>query len=356
MPNPNLTEADLPPIYISEAHYDDMGAILDRLGIEYSPVESVSLANLSDAIVLLNCSFSWRDEIDKSEVEGFVERGGTLMASDLTAPAISSFTRARFQSGDWGDYVPARIEDQEMVELLGQDQIELDFDTAIKEPTKLPNGATPLLRAENRNSVIAYKFSYGQGQAVYTTFHNHSQPSEVEDALLQVLLMVPIAESTGSTVTETYTTLVEDVDESEDDETALIDADSGNTTVIYDQTNEDDTETDVITHDETIEVRFALKSGDDEIARSIPAGETLQLGRTDFNGFVDEDIVSYISRDHFELRYQDSSDPLIEIRDTDSANGTKIGDTDISDGGFYNLKSGATLNLAKGYITLELSY
>ena len=200
MPQGDLAYSDIPPIYVSSPNYDDMGAILDRLGISYTDLDMVDLSMANGGVVMLNCSFSWQEEVDLDALERFVADGGTLMASDLTSDAIEYFTNATFGSGGWGNSVPAEVVDPELVELLGQETLELDFDTAIDEPERLPTGATPLLKASDRDSVIAYKFSYQRGTVVYTVFHNHSQPTDVEDALLQALLMVPIAESANTTV------------------------------------------------------------------------------------------------------------------------------------------------------------
>lgn len=35
MERTELTAADIPPIYVSSSGYDDMGSILDRMGIDY---------------------------------------------------------------------------------------------------------------------------------------------------------------------------------------------------------------------------------------------------------------------------------------------------------------------------------
>jgi pSer/pThr/pTyr-binding forkhead associated (FHA) protein len=352
---PNISNEELPPIYVSKPSYDDMGAILDRLGIEYLPAEDVNLSAESDSIVMLNCSFSWDDEINKNSVEGFIERGGTLMASDLTAPAISSFTEASFAGGGWGDSVQAQIVDRELADLLGQEHLELDFDTAIKEPTTLPRDATPLIRASDRDSVIAYKFNYGRGSAVYTSFHNHSQPSEVEDALLQVLLMVPIAESTNTTVTETYTSIVEE-DDGED--TTLIDPDTGDTTEVYGKTSSGRTDTRVSGHDEGMEIRLVVEdSRRESISINLSPGESRRIGRSDFKGIVDSDDSSYVSGEHLEVKYSGNQggNPVV-ISDTDSTNGTSLDGRDISDGGEYGVDSGSTVTLAKGRVSFTVEY
>jgi hypothetical protein len=352
MANSTIGTTEIPPIYVSTPNYDDMGAILDRLDIPYSPVDGIDLSRLSEGIVLLNCSFTWDDEVELDTLEEFVARGGTLMASDLTSRAITHFTDAQFQSGGWGDEVRATVDDPELAALLGQNSVQLDFDTAIKEPTRLPVGAEPLLTAADRDSVIAYKFPHEQGKVVYTVFHNHSQPTDVEDALLQALLMVPIAEATNMTVTETYTTIVGG-DESGGD-TELLDADSGTPTQIYRKTTAG-TETGIETTSTSVTVELvADDSSRSVLSRTLATGESLVLGRADFKDIVSDGDRRYISGQHLELRNGGGAHGGIEIRDTDSTNGTQLAGSDVSDGDFYTIEPGSSLSLADGRVTFTV--
>lgn len=350
MAQDQLAYSDIPPVYVSTPNYDDMGAILDRLGISYTDLDMVDLSMANGGVVMLNCSFSWRDEVDLDALEQFVADGGTLMASDLTSDAIEYFTSATFGSGGWGNSVPAEVVDSELVDLLGQETLELDFDTAINEPNSLPPGATPLLRASNRDSVIAYKFSYQRGTVVYTVFHNHSQPTDVEDALLQALLMVPIAESADTTVEETYTTIVGEPSGGGD--TQLLD-ESGNTTEVYRQSG-GGSETGIRTETNTTTITLrAVSGGSGELSWTIEPGDSVTLGRSELGDIVNDQHQSYVSGRHLEITHPDSHGPL-KIRDTDSTNGTQLAGQDISDGRARTLEMGMELALAGDRVTLEV--
>lgn len=358
MSTDGLDTSDVPPIFVSSPNYDDMGAILDRLGVEHSPVDPVDLSEQDRGVVMLNCSFSWDDEIDRGALADFVEQGNTLMASDLTSRAVSHFTSAEFGSGDWGDEVRGKVVDTELAELLGREQLTLDFDTAIKEPTRLPDGAEPLLRAQDRDSVIAYKCSHGDGTVVYTTFHSHSQSSALEDALLQVLLMVPIAESTGTTVTDTYTTVVADIDETTvDDDTRLVDPETETMTEVYGQTG-DHTETQVHTHETVTTIYLtAQRGGRGTVSRDLPPGATAILGRDEFESIVDDDHFPYISREHVELSNErDTPTGTISLRDADSANGTATDGTSLQDGETHTLEQADRVTLADGRVKFVVQY
>lgn len=345
-----LAYNDIPPIYVSSPNYDDMGAILDRLGISYTDLDMVDLSMANGGVVMLNCSFSWNDEVDLDALERFIADGGTLMASDLTSDAIEYFTDATFGSGGWGDSVPAEVVDPELVDLLGQETLDLDFDTAINEPESLPAGATPLLRASNRDSVIAYKFPYQRGTVVYTVFHNHSQPTDVEDALLQALLMVPIAESANTTVADTYATVVGDP--SSGDDTQLLD-ESGDTTQVYRRAS-GGSETGIRTETNATTVTLrTLSGGDGERTWTLEPGETVRIGRGDLSSIVADRHRSYISGQHFEIRHPESHGPL-KLRDTDSTNGTRLAGRDVSDGQTRTLETGMRLELAGERVAFEV--
>lgn len=345
-----LAYSDIPPIYVSSPKYDDMGAILDRLGISYTDLDMVDLSMANGGVVMLNCSFSWQDEVNLDALERFVADGGTLMASDLTSDAIEHFADATFGSGDWGNSVPAEVVDPELVELLGQETIELDFDTAINEPERLPTGATPLLKASDRDSVIAYKFSYQHGTVVYTVFHNHSQPTDVEDALLQALLMVPIAESANTTVEDTYTTVVGEPSGGSD--TQLLD-EAGNTTEVYRQAG-GGSETGIRTESNETTVTFrTITGGNGEVSRTLEPGESARLGRSEFSGIVADRHQSYISGQHLEIEHPNSHGPL-ELRDTNSTNGTILAGEDLSSGESRTIETGMKVKLAGDRVTFEI--
>lgn len=92
--------------------------------------------------------------------------------------------------------------------MLGRRSISINLSSAVKRPTPLPENSTILIREDGDGAPLAYSFQYGNGKIFYTAFHNHEQTSEIEEALFRLLLLFPIAEATGRTVTETYTGLI----------------------------------------------------------------------------------------------------------------------------------------------------
>lgn len=336
--NASGTTGDVPPLYVSTSSYDDMGAILGRLGLSYENLETVDLADRSEGVVMLNCSFSWDDEVDLPKLQTFVENGGALIASDLTCKAVESISDARFEGHNWGDAVDAEVVDTELADLLGRERLELDFDTALKKVRSMPSGGEPLLRTVDGGDVIAYRSSVGRGSVLYTSFHNHSQSSEIETALLQVLMMVPIADSTGTTVRDAYSTVVYGGSEESGDPGA---------TVIKD-VESDGSSTAVFDGDESTTILLSVvDGGSGELKRELSDGERSQIGREDFTGLVDDDRRQYISGAHLNLRsMDDGTHGTVEIEDANSTNGTELNGSDISDGGFHTVTQGEEIELA----------
>ncbi|MGA2367270.1 MAG: FHA domain-containing protein [Dehalococcoidia bacterium] len=73
------------------------------------------------------------------------------------------------------------------------------------------------------------------------------------------------------------------------------------------------------------------------------AGNSRSFGRHDFNKFLPEDSVSYISRQHINIWYENDQ---YYIEDRSSTNGTRINGTEIKGAGRHALEDGDTIDLA----------
>jgi hypothetical protein len=352
--------ADLPPIYVTASGYDDMGAILDRLEVPYGSTSSVDLDSLDGGVVLVNCKMTWNASTllpghssFKRSFGPFVERGGAAVVSDLACVVVSECTDATFGHRNWRDDVRATVEDDELADLLGRREVTLDFDTAVKEPERLPAGARPLLRDPQTDTVIAYQFSHGRGEVVYTTFHNHSQTSEVEESLLRLLLMIPIAESAGTTVTETYTSIVE---------APSVDADAtGRAASAPARTDEPgDPSTPGATRagaeagtETTVRLELAGSAREGTVTVTVPASGRTRVGRSDLDHLLTAENAGLVSGTHLELRGTDGD---LWVADADSTNGTRLNGRDVSDGEARRLSSGDRLSLAGGAAEMVVRY
>jgi len=209
----SLSETDIPPLYVSPSWYDDMGAILDELGLAYNALARQSPGDIDEGVVMINCGSGplESDWFDRRWFDSFITDGGYALLSDWAGDVISELGEATFDKGTRDGMVTASIEDEEFVDLIGESRIELEFDlSGWYRPEDIPSGGRVLLRHESggeripSGAPLAYQFSHGDGAIIYTAFHNHEQVSDVEEALLRLLLMVPISEAAGTSLTKTY--------------------------------------------------------------------------------------------------------------------------------------------------------
>ena len=180
-------------IYVSRPNYDNIGEILDSLGLKYSNMDG----RFDSDIIFINCGTPER--IDPSQIRDFVRQGGCLYASDWAAsyieeafPGVISYSK----SGSVCD-IYADVIDRELRQITGN-RIKIKFDLGGWALLNSVQGNV-LLRASvgsiyaGRPIMISFKF--GKGTVFYTSFHNHKQADEKEKMLLQLLLMKQVGSS-----------------------------------------------------------------------------------------------------------------------------------------------------------------
>jgi uncharacterized repeat protein (TIGR01451 family) len=149
-PSSNLKIAVTPP------GYDDIGAILNDLGLPFQEINDADLSNYDFIkqfnVIFANCSNAARDQAcDPQTAENlrkFVENGGTLYASDWAFgyiqhafPGFVEFYgndctgEGNATIGEEGK-VQAFIEDAKLREFLGRDTVEIDYDLGAWVPIK----------------------------------------------------------------------------------------------------------------------------------------------------------------------------------------------------------------------------
>lgn len=234
-------------IGITPVFFDDMGKLLTSLGDGYKHKE-IDLDELLDPatfdefdIIFLTCgdaSRSWlgakigdaerdretfkvKPEVQerlRTNLRYFVERGGTLYASDwrfrLLATAFS-------EQVNWGQieggkkvgakqHLLAKVVDPALQELLGS-SIELDFEEPGWYPsafrgsdmTTYLEGTYRTLSGEDATAPLLVKFPFGDagGSVIFTSFHNETQNSELEIKLLKFLVFTTVTAHQDHTIT-----------------------------------------------------------------------------------------------------------------------------------------------------------
>lgn len=185
-------------IKVTSPGCDDMGAILDRLGIRYVPFDGDYLCD----IIFLNCCTS--DQIDSGKLKSFVQNGGILYASDLTD---------RYVTGAWPDLmmidyntnrctIQANIMDSDLRQYLGN-SINVEFNMSSWAKIIKAQTGKVLMESSDEGYPIMMEFSIGQGKVFFTSFHNHAQTEEAEDKLLRLLVIKQVASATKQSFQQT---------------------------------------------------------------------------------------------------------------------------------------------------------
>jgi hypothetical protein len=186
-------------IFVTESGYDDIGAILISLGegYKYKTLNwgSKQLKDLSyDDILFINCHSSCKASPGqyKKQLRDFVSGGGILYASDwagaLVAEAFGDYLE--FSSDGQSETITAKVVDEGLKEILGS-QISLNFDLGgWWKITKVKKEIKKFLTYQNKPLLVSFKVD--RGYVLYTSFHNKSQVSKLEKALLEYLVFRPL--------------------------------------------------------------------------------------------------------------------------------------------------------------------
>lgn len=208
--------------------FDEMGPLLDKLGDGYA-YRLMPLDDLLDAervaqfdVIFLTCSgytdiwlgaeqgASDRGGMNygpneatfaraKEVLRGFVSNGGTLYASDLhynlIARCFPEYVDEALLDRGVPQAVAADVIDAGLKESIG-DTIELAFDQPDWRPAAFSaDNVTTFLRGDivtvdgSRVTVpLLVRFSLGEGNVIFTSFHNEKQQSEKELELLKFLI------------------------------------------------------------------------------------------------------------------------------------------------------------------------
>jgi hypothetical protein len=230
---------------VTPAHFDDMGKLLDSMGpgFKYQTIELDELLDKNRLsqfdVIFFTCGTipdSWvkqkfssslrpgtiqveakQEVLDKvaENLKSFVNRGGTLYASDLRLGfvdrAFSGFVDGSKVRSGKPQSVAADVVDPTLGQLLGSSQVALKFD----QPGWLPaaiygkavqvylKGRYETADGDRLETPLLVRFPFGQGAIIFTSFHNEKQTSDVEQKLLKFLVFSVVTAKTESSVTRT---------------------------------------------------------------------------------------------------------------------------------------------------------
>ena len=191
--------------------FDDMGAVLKKMGISAVEVTADDLNNLStwkkyDAIYL-NCGSIYPSDERTAALKKYVQDGGIVYASDYSGELIEaafpdkinffSEDKKNPQSfsakvGDSGE-MEANIVDQGLASIVGKNKVLINFDLGSWVVINSVNSGVRVHVIGNaktnsgevlKNRPFVVSFSEGKGEVLFTSFHNEAQTTEDLDKIL----------------------------------------------------------------------------------------------------------------------------------------------------------------------------
>lgn len=195
---------------VSPRRFDDMGKLLTELGkgFEFTEVTEADLRRPEELkkfdVLFLTCAPTPdASDIPRNQaLRQFVERGGTLYASDLRFDALRGpgafpeyIDQAAIKPGRAGQTVSAQITEPGLKEVMGS-EVKLTFDKPGWRPAAfLQDKVTVYMRGSYQadfafvdNAPLLVKFTHGKGTVIFTSFHNEEQQHEVATKLLRYLV------------------------------------------------------------------------------------------------------------------------------------------------------------------------
>ena len=202
-------------IAVTEVGSDDIGSVLRQLGPGYDRYTNIRTRDLADyenlkryRVLFINCGgLPAQSEQLKASLRTFVERGGTVYASDLQYPTIAfPFPESEPQPGAAcvPQQVDADVVDKGLAKLLGESVV-LNFESADwrvadfygRRVTTYLQGT---VRGRDGKVPLLISFPFVKGNVIFTSFHNSTQVSETEEIILKYLVFSAVTASLDSEV------------------------------------------------------------------------------------------------------------------------------------------------------------
>ncbi len=202
---------------VSAPGCDDAGQVLQQMGLRFKQLAHSDFRKprklKSYDLIFINCLADTSQvfcggvcldpEANAPALRKFVSDGGLLYVSDY---ALDNIVKAfpgniRFKSKGAGPpgRTTASVLDPELRDLLGP-SLPIHFDT-IYAPVHSVNSSCRVYLARRREPILV-SFPYGNGNVVYTSFHNGVQVSKQEQKLLMFMVLKTISLATSTPLVE----------------------------------------------------------------------------------------------------------------------------------------------------------
>ncbi|MEM4531555.1 MAG: M12 family metallo-peptidase, partial [Thermofilaceae archaeon] len=197
------------PLAVTTPGYDNMGAVLETLGRQYTTIHPEIVADLNAirhyATVFVNCG--WGLDLPakaaKEAVRQYVYEGGVLYASDwayvFIAEAFPEYVQFAGKTGAPGQ-VDAYVTDHGLATYLGTSSLFLQFDLPQWVPVESTDARVRVYVAgevtyggQTAKKPVVIGFEYGRGKVIYTAFH-HAAQDAIAAKLMEYLALVAFSQ------------------------------------------------------------------------------------------------------------------------------------------------------------------
>ena len=195
--------SQIPSLIVVPGSADNIPQVLDRLDFSYQVVDTVEAAAMSNA--LRNCRALFVACMASCEVSQaaaarlltYVAGGGAIYISDLASVLVDRLFpgKVSFAGASHDSAVPIQVLDPGLAEIIGGSITlvageAMGIDSITQDVRVLLQGP----RSSDTPQVYPYLIliNHGDGQVIYTVFHNSAQVGETEKRLLDYLIFRPI--------------------------------------------------------------------------------------------------------------------------------------------------------------------
>lgn len=203
-----MAQADY-KLIVAPGLFDDLGKVLNDLGYKYETkdLNSLNQTDLKNCrVVFVSCAAALTNQSVKEYLLQFVANGGAMYVSDLSYSVIDMLFpgKVKFNSVDYNSQITGEVVDSGIWEVIGKSiNLHMDY-TSAAGIDSVSQGIDVLIQGKrlSSNSESKYpfliSFKHGDGQVIYTVFHNSHQVNETEKKLLNYLIFRPIMSGAAS--------------------------------------------------------------------------------------------------------------------------------------------------------------
>lgn len=187
-------------IAVTPAGFDNIGKVLEEMEYGFNSIDENTLTDSKVLagydVVFINCSGTCANGAKPASnaLRAYVANGGALYcsdyASDYIVAAFPDMMKFGGKSGSSG-HLTARVVDVGLRAIIGHD-LPLNFDLPGWETINGVAGDAEVYLEHGKGHPLLVTFKHGQGEVIYTCFHNQAQHSEKEQKLLKFLVIKPL--------------------------------------------------------------------------------------------------------------------------------------------------------------------